>query len=855
MNYFRRVLLPLYLSGLIVLVLGFFSTETLAQKSLEIVSKPQVGAFPLVDGTSATNIIVETENAEVVNIAAEALASDIHQITGIKPKVVHELPATSFLMIAGTLGNSPLIQQLVASKKLDISKIQHKWESFTIATINNPFPKIKQALVIVGSDRRGTAYGLFEISRLAGVSPWQWWADVHPKPRKVLYAINNNLTVGEPSVKYRGIFINDEDWGLNAWAKRKMDTDIKDIGPNTYSHVFELLLRLRANMIWPAMHDSTNAFWYYKQNPKVADKYGIVIGSTHCDMMLRSNTFEWGKNYANEYKQKPNEYRYDNNKAQIYQYWEDRIKEAQNYEAIYTIGMRGVRDGAIVGPTTKEGKIQLLDVIFKDQRALFEKYLGGIAKTPQIFCPYKEVLDLYRAGLKVPEEATLIWTDDNFGYIRQLSNPEEQKRSGASGVYYHLSYLGGPHDYLWLTTTSPSLMSYEMTKAYQFGANRLWVLNVGDIKPSEMETQFFLDMAWDVNKWNPENASKYAEYWASSTFGKELAPEIASIKNQYLQLAQNGKPEHLGILQFDDNAKQYRIQAYHKMMSQIDLLKKRVPSYLQDAFFELIEYPVKGAGFMNDKIFNAEWSRQVALSNKPLSIEYTQKSAEAFKQIQALTHHYTSVIEGGKWDHIITYAPRNLAVYGMPQVGAPEILDSAVVAPQVYDRRYLDNTPVSASTEPDTLTIFAADFLKKHTINHEQIMTINGLGLGGKSISRYPFTGISFKETSFENAPYVDYEFLLQAGNYEFSVKCLPTHAIHAGRNLMLGVSFNQEKPSFVDFVNLKEDKKWSANVLRGFAESTIPFTSTKAQKVKVRLYLMDTGLAVSRLDMKLLNK
>jgi hypothetical protein len=356
MNYFRRVLLPLYLSGLIVLILGFFSTETLAQKSLEIVSKPQVGAFPLVDGTSATNIVVETENAEVVNIAAEALASDIHQITGIKPKVVHELPATPFLMIAGTLGNSPLIQQLIASKKLDISKIQHKWESFTIATINNPFPKIKQALVIVGSDRRGTAYGLFEISRLAGVSPWQWWADVHPKPRKVLYAINNNLTVGEPSVKYRGIFINDEDWGLNAWAKRKMDTDIKDIGHNTYSHVFELLLRLRANMIWPAMHDSTNAFWYYKQNPKVADKYGIVIGSTHCDMMLRSNTFEWGKNYANEYKQKPNEYRYDNNKAQIYQYWEDRIKEAQNYEAIYTIGMRGVRDGAIVVQLPKKGR-------------------------------------------------------------------------------------------------------------------------------------------------------------------------------------------------------------------------------------------------------------------------------------------------------------------------------------------------------------------------------------------------------------------------------------------------------------------------------------------------------------------
>lgn len=858
MNNLKRLFfIPNYCSkaiirNILLLIVWLCPYILSAQKTLSIVSKVQIGAFPIVSKATATSILVEESNAEVVGITAEAVSSDIFRITGVKPSIIHDLKtAPQYLIIAGTLGTSAIIDQLVTSKKIDLSAIQNKWESFKIVTINNPFPNVKQALVIVGSDRRGTAYGLFEISRMAGVSPWTWWADVNPIPRKELFALSGNITVGEPSVKYRGIFINDEDWGLNAWAKRKMDTTIKDIGPNTYSHVFELLLRLRANMIWPAMHDSTKAFWYYKENPKVADKYGIVIGSTHCDMMLRSNTFEWGKNYEQEYAEKPNEYRYDKNKAQIYRYWEDRVKEAKNYETIYTIGMRGVRDGSIVGPTTKEGKIQLLDVIFKDERAIFERNLGGILNVPQIFCPYKEVLDLYRAGLKVPEDATLIWTDDNFGYIRQLSNPEEQKRSGASGVYYHLSYLGGPHDYLWLTTTSPSLISYEMTKAYQFGANRLWVLNVGDIKPSEMETQFFLDMAWDVKKWNPGNAWKYAEYWAGETFGKVLAPEIANIKNQYLQLAQNGKPEHLGILQFDDASKQERILAYDALIDQVERLKKKIQPYQKDAFFELIEYPVKGAGLMNRKIFYAEMSRQVATIDKKLAIAYSRKAEDSFKQIKSLTEYYNTGIQQGKWDHIITYFPRNLSVYGMPTVGAPEVLDSTSTIQKVYDRRYLDTTPIKAATKANAATKYTTDFQTKHEIVNEQIIAINGLGLGGKSITRYPFNGNSFKETAIDNAPYVEYNLSLKQGTYNLSIKCLPTHVIHAGRSLLLGVTINQEKPTFIDFNHPKEDKKWSANILRGYTESNIPLKIEHAGKTTVRIYLMDTGLALSRLDVE----
>lgn len=852
--YFNRIKSTVFqVTGIALLKLLFFFPDLCYGQLRVSVGPPwpQGGAFPLVEGRTAANILIDKGDAEVVGIVAQAVASGIKQITGITPRVIHSAPnKAKALIIAGTLGHSLFIDDLIKRKKLNTADLINKWETYKLITLSSPFPGVDKALVVIGSDRRGTAYGLFELSKLSGVSPWIWWADVKPTPRKSLYLSAGTLTSSEPAVKYRGIFINDEDWGLNAWARRKMDTDIKDIGPKTYARVFELLLRLRSNLIWPAMHDSTKAFWYYKENPKLADKYAIVIGSTHCDMMLRSNTFEWQKNYQNEYGEKPPEYRYDKNKVQIYKYWEDRIVEAKNYEAIYTIGMRGVRDGAIQGPTTKEGKLKLMDTIFRDEQGMFDKYLGGEKNTPQIFCPYKEVLDLYRAGLKVPDDATLIWTDDNYGYIRQLSNPDEQKRSGKSGIYYHLSYLGGPHDYLWLTTTSPTLISYEMTKAYQFGADRLWVLNVGDIKPSEMETQFFLDLAWDVKKWSPENAINYPQKWAELTFGKSLAPAIGAIQNQYLQLAQNAKPEHLGILKFKPDAERERLAAYSKLVNQVETVKSKIQPYQKDAFFELIEYPVKGAALMNQKIFYADMSRQTSTTDKKTVVTYSQKSQAAFEEIKRLTNYYTSNIQNGKWDHIISYMPRNLAVYGMPTVGAPEVLNTANRIPVVYDKRYLDTTKVDGSPILSPQSILAADYSSKRDNANSSIAKLQGLGIGGKSITRMPFNGQSFNENDYQKSPYVEYQFKVKSGSYKLSLKTLPTHAIHAGRNLKLGIVINDQAPIFVDFNNPKEDKVWSANVLRGFAQSEINVNFIRSLNNTVRVYLMDTGLALSRIDL-----
>ncbi|MEL1242544.1 glycosyl hydrolase 115 family protein [Flavobacterium flavipallidum] len=835
----------------------FFIIGSSVQAQLITDTKPSTNTFPLASTASfpliqkgmVPAILTDKNDAEVVTIVANAVAFDFELVSGNKPATIHQRTNEEYLIIAGTIGKSKVIDGLIKSKKIKVSQIQNKWESYTITTVNNPIPGVKQALVIAGSDRRGTAYGLFEISKLAGVSPWVWWADVKPKPKKELYVLAGTMNQREPSVKYRGIFINDEDWGLNPWAAKNMDKDIKDIGPKTYAKVFELLLRLRANLIWPAMHDSTKAFWYYPDNPKVADKYAIVIGSTHCDMMLRSNTFEWQENYVHEYGHKPGEYRYDTNKKEVSKYWEDRVNAAKNYEAMYTVGMRGVRDGNIVGPTTKEGKIALMDTIIQDQRKIFKKYFGAENKALQIFCPYKEVLGLYTGGLKIPDDVTLVWTDDNYGYIRQLSNSKEQKRSGSSGIYYHLSYLGGPHDYTWLSSTSPSLIAYEMTKAYQFGADKFWVVNVGDIKPAEMEIQFFLDMAWDMKKWSPENAGQYAQFWAESTFGTALAPEIATIKKEYYQLAHSGKPEHMGFLHFDDASKKKRLKDYSSLVEKVNTAKKNVPAFLQNAFFELIEYPANCAALMNDKFFYAQMSMEVKTNNKTLALEYSQKSKDALEKIISLTKYYNKEIENGKWDGIITNAPRNLATYGMPEISNPEILSDSLRNPKEYDHRYLRLDPVNAASVAEFISVKAADFKTKNEIPSEKIITVEGLGLGGESVSRYPFTGKSFDKNNFDKAPYVEYEVNLKTGNYQLSLKSLPNKAINKERNLNLAVVINNQKPQFLDTDNSREDKNWSASIVRGYFEKQLAFATEKEGIVKIRIYILDTGLALSRID------
>ena len=439
-------------------------------------------------------------------------------------------------MLIGTLGQSPLIDRLVTDGRLEARQIRGKWESFLITTVDG-------SLVIAGSDRRGTAYGVFELSQAIGVSPWYWWADVAPAHRDNLFLPAGTREFGPPSVQYRGIFLNDEDWGLQPWAAKTFEPEVGNLGPKTYAKICELLLRLKANTLWPAMHDVSTAFNELPENKLVADRYGIVMGSSHCEPLLRNNVGEWPKD-------NPAAYNFLTNPQGVTQYWAERLQTNGKYENFYTIGMRGIHDGPMQGPRGEAQIVDTLNRIFTVQRGLLAKYVDpDPTQVPQIFCAYKEVLSYYRGSLRVPPDVTVVFPDDNFGYMRYFPTSEEiAARPGGFGAYYHISYLGYPLSYVWLNTTPPALIWEEMSKAYDHGLQKFWMLNVGDLKPGEIGIDFFLQMAWDINRWNLKTLPDYLKSFAADQFGSAPANGIAAVLADYYRLGFQRKPEASAVV-------------------------------------------------------------------------------------------------------------------------------------------------------------------------------------------------------------------------------------------------------------------------------------------------------------------
>lgn len=779
----------------------------IAQPEITVVPAPAKGAFPIVaaDGSTATFIVCDTD-ADVVSTAVQAVAEDIKLITGMAPAVRNAIGNVEFPVIAGTIGKSELIDKLIASGKIDISDIKGKWEAFGLAVVDNPFPGVKKALVAYGSMPRATAYALFELSGLMGVSPYVWWADVLPEKRNALYATAGATIVKEPSVKYRGIFINDEDWGLMPWAAKNIDSKYNNIGPNTYAKVMELLLRLRANVLWPAMHLCSQAFWDNKNNLPVAKKYDIALGSSHCEQMLRDNEWEWRR-----YEDKTGTYEnwnYVTNRDKIQRYWEERVEESKGFSAMYTLGMRGVHDWGISGYPSTEDKVRGLSEIIAYQRSLIEKYIGRPDSVPQIFIPYKEVLDAYNAGLQVPGDVILTWVDDNHGYIRQLPTTEEQKRPGGHGVYYHLSYWGTPEDYLWLCSTSPSLISYELTKGYYNGIRDLWVINVGDIKPAEAELEFCMNLAWDIDAWKPENACQYNRYWAEKTFGTDVADELADIKREYYELAAAGKPEHVFAVDYNNAEMDRRIERYATLAKRVDKLADRIPKRLKDAYFELIEYPVKGAYNINVMTFRSRQGR-------------AGEAKKAFDNIQRLTALYNTGIANGKWNGMMDCKPRKQKQF------------------------YLPEPTEKSDVRDENFTIIPAAAYTASSVN---LTEIKGLGIGGSSVAVWPMDYTDYSVEGIAKAPYADYIVPVKKGENTIEARFIPSFPVHSGENLNVAVSVDGNEPRICSLKTVATEGKWNKTVLQGFNDASVNYNSSKDKKVNVRVSLLNPGIALSEI-------
>lgn len=819
------------------------SQTILAQVNVESNIASGKDYFPLIGESQPASVYYDSQDPTVVHIVANLFADDVKRVTDKRPNVsTDSTDLAKVVVIIGTIEHNQLIAHLIQSKKINVQSIRNGWERFIIETVAHPFPGVDKALVIAGSDGRGTAYGTFTVSRAIGVSPWYWWADVPAHKSTHLYIAPIAYVSHAPSVKYRGFFINDEDWGIRPWAAKNMDKDLKDIGPKTYRKVFELMLRLKANYLWPAMHPGTKAFWYYKENPKLARDYDIVMGSSHHEPMLRDTEWEWNLDYKEEYGKEHGPWRYDINRDEIYRFFDDRVKESVQNPAIYTIGMRATKDGPMKGPQTAEGKIKILEKVIHDQRQILANRLQKPAsEVPQVFCPYKEVLELYKAGLKVPDDVTILWTDDNFGYIRQLPDSAEQKRSGGSGVYYHLSYWGDPQDYLWLSSSSPALISYEMSKAYAMHARNIWVFNVGDIKPAEMELEFGLDLAWNIHSWTPEKAYLYPGYWASKTFGEKYSQAIERIKSEYYKLAASGKPEHLNVISYTSEEVNHRLEAYQKLISEVQDLGRKIPTSLQDAYFELIVYPVEGAAYMNQKILYAKKSLRLAALGDKTALNDAEKAKNAYEQIQRLTRKYNTEIAGGKWNGMMDDHPRNGEVFEMPKVATPEMVANS----GKYEK--------SIKPEKAKLEILpAGHFL---TCDQRRMVLIHGLGVAGEGLTVWPLNVKAYHPENITQAPYADYRLSVKKGRNVICVRCLPGFPLNPKLKLRYALSVNQNQPEFINIATLSGTKVWAQNVLRGFAFGKTVYDSPDNESIQVRIYFADPGLVVNSISVETDNK
>ncbi|RHI08092.1 hypothetical protein DW182_11340 [Bacteroides sp. AM16-24] len=671
-----------------LIFLFFLCFELIAQGQIIVKETDGEQAFPLVSSSSKTLISYDENDFEVVKETARLFAEDIRSVTGKKLTVSGKQKTSAYMVIIGTVGQNRTIDRFISEGKLNVSPIRNGWEQYIIQTLDNPDKDISKALVIAGCDRRGTAYGVFALSEVMGVDPLYWWADVPVKQKNALYVRITRHVSKAPSVKYRGIFINDEGWGIQPWATNTFDKEVGNMGPKTYAKVCELILRMKGNMMAPAMHPRTTAFHLIPGNREVADKYGIVMTSAHCEPLLYNNTTEWDNKINGEWN-------YLTNKKGILKVLDKRTSQTAPFENAYVIAMRGIHDAGLIG-VPEDRKAEITEAALQDQRNILSKHIGKPAEEiQQVFVPYKEVLDIYEKGMKLPDDVTIVWPDDNFGYIKKLSDTKEQKRSGASGVYYHISYLGEPHDYLWLNTTPPALIYEEMKKAYDTGANRYWLLNVGDIKPGELGMKFFLDLAWDIDLFNYDNAYKFDADYLSSIFGNKYKDDLQDIMSTYYQLGFQRKPEAMGwgvewnssdsrerIVNTDFsfinyNEAENRMAEYDRIANKSEKILEELPDKYKAAFYELVFYPVKGATLMNKKMLTAQQNRWYALQGRASTELYANKTQSYHDSIDSYTVHYNQMLNG-KWSHMMSLAPGWVATYqNMPPVNTTAISSGA----------------------------------------------------------------------------------------------------------------------------------------------------------------------------------
>jgi len=627
------------------------------------------GDFSLVTRNAAATLFVDSADFPGVVRAANDLQADIERVTNRVVAVAHdEKRLGSNVIIVGTAGKSKIIDQLIRDHKIDVTAVASKWESFLIQVVPKPLPGVASALIIAGSDKRGTIYGIYDLSSQIGVSPWYWWADVPIQHHDELFVKPGTYVQGPPAVKYRGIFLNDEAPSLTGWVIEKYG----NYNHEFYTKVFELLLRLKANYLWPAMWN--NAFNEDDPlNPQLADEYGIVMGTSHHEPMVRAQQ-EWKRHGKGLWD-------YSKNAEILKEFWYLGVERNKKYESIITLGMRG--DGDL--PMTESANIALLEKIVADQRKMIaDRVNADISKVPQDWALYKEVQEYYEKGMHVPDDVTLLWCDDNWGNVRRLPTQEERKRSGGAGIYYHFDYVGDPRSYKWLNTIPIAKVWEQMNLAYHYGADRIWIVNVGDLKPMELPIDFFLNMAWKPENWHKEKISEFTRLWAERQFGPQFAPDIADVLSKYTKYNGRRKPELLDPSTFslvDYREADTVFADFQAAVAKAEEIYGKLPENQRDAFFELVLYPTKASAIVTELYITAGRNQLYASQGRASANELAAAARALFQADADLSAYYNHMLAHGKWDHMMDQTHIGYTFWNQPPVNAmPKVTEIEIPA-------------------------------------------------------------------------------------------------------------------------------------------------------------------------------
>ncbi|MDE6740701.1 MAG: glycosyl hydrolase 115 family protein, partial [Muribaculaceae bacterium] len=777
----------------------------------------QAQALVWYDGKKPVSFSIPDNADPVVTVAAGMFADDMQAVTGKRAEKSDN--ATIRLYQIDTASDSDI--EAYKSIGIDIKKLQTLTDGFAI--------KEKDGIIhIAGANGRGVAYGLLEMSRKAGVSPWIWWGDAVPAKQNRLEIPDGFSDMHGASVERRGIFINDEDWSLRPWSHLNYEPSEKtEIGPETYRRIFELLLRLRGNTLWPAMHEGTTAFFLLDGAKAQADSCGIIIGTSHCEPMLRNNVGEWDTATRGRFN-------YKTNRNEVHRYWTERLREVKDSKGgnIFTIGMRGIHDSSMEGYQTPEEKFAGLQQVIYDQQRLLAENVGDPADQDQVFVPYKEVLELYEMGLDVPDYITLMWCDDNHGYVTRLSDAKEQKRNGGAGVYYHLSYWGQPHDYLWLTTTQPGLIWHQMRKAYDANVRKLWIANVHDPKVAGYDLELFMDMAWNIDCVDASSLRTHYKAWLTRQFGEQAAETIFPVMHDFYRLCGQRRPEFMGWSQVEKDRNLYErrltpvrntefnpnefgnelqryVDEFDRASYVVDYATKFVDPSLYDAYFAAIIYPVCAAAAHTRSMLKAQEARTLAsgrngVADRVLLEERIKQacaeSQRAYQEVRKLTEYYNDVVTDGKWKHSMDMRPRDLPVFAAPSL------------PLILTEKELLDYPVEPVGNPEPPVPGNAV-----AANADSFVKVKG------SATPVGMLGHSMNAVSLSKGSSLTYEFeTSEEGDGVVRIAVIPTHAID-GRDIRFSVSIDGGTPTVFNLKEPFRSEQWKENVLRGQARRILP--------------------------------